>query len=796
MTFCSAHSTSPPPHSSRYSGALRPARYAPLVGLFLAAIFAFGCAGSSKSRKEKKRPEPGDTGLLVEEFVVEGVEAVPKRQLVNGLATRKHPYFWTKIPLVGAAPGYFNTLDWRKDLERIRTFYQSRGYYNMQITREIIDPNRDEGTVRLYLKIDEGERVQVDHIEIEGLETVDRFDGKSLRKGLPLREGRPFSEEAYVQTKSKMLERLERHGYAYADLQGRAYVYPGESKARIRFIADPGPQAEFGDIEVRGLETVPESYVRTVIPFEPGDPYSSEAVQRAQESIYRLDVFSLVSVLPAHQADDDREPGDEEADASADSSDSDAELQVVPGRKPELQEKPASEEGGAPATGISGLLDSAQQTAERRNQLSPHVPVVVRLKEARMWNFRIGAGVAAESNRQDVHAQFDVSSRNFLGGLRKMRWTTTPGYAWAPGLLFADQEQASRRGWILESELEFIQPWIQQKETNFRVQPSIERDVRVGYTLWNPAARIGVDRRLFENLTAGLGYRVSYYNFSNIDPQLTEETPLGQDFQPEFLLEFLEQTITVDYRENPLDPRQGWVAELVTQEATDYLFGGEFDYLKTFASVQGYIPFELATSWVLALKWTGGAIYNLEPPNRQGAETTTQRVPTISRFYGGGKGSVRSFGQRNLSVYKGTVPVGGLTQTEVSVEPRFELVPDLLGVGDLWAATFLDAGTVLPGQFLIDTPANSSLTLGIETPEDIATSLLYGVGAGVWWVTPIGPVRLDFAYTLNEFRVRQCRNEELVITGNEDCLPVTGANNPLEGKLRGFNFIIGIGHSF
>jgi len=772
----------------------------PLIAAVLVALLAWSCAGNSKSRKKKKRPEPGDTGLLVEEFVVEGVESVPKRKLLNGLATRQHPGWWTNIPLIGADPGYFNKLDWRKDLERIRTFYRSRGYYNMQITREIIDPDRDAGTVRLYLKIDEGERVEVDRIKIEGLETVERYDAESLRNGLPLQEGRPFSEEAYVETRSKMLKRLERHGYAYADLEGRAYVHPDDSKARIRFIADPGPQAEFGDIEIRGLDTVPESYVRTVIPFEPGDPYSSDAVQRAQQSIYRLDVFSLVSVLPAHQADDDREPGGGETaggdEGATEQTGTGGEMEVESGRDPELSEEPVSEEGAAPSTGLSGLLDSAQKTAERRNQLSPSVPIVVQLKEARMGNFRVGAGVAAESSRQDVHLEFDVSSRNFLGGLRKLRWTTTPGYAWAPGLLFADEEQASRRGWILESELEFIQPWIQQKETNFRVQPSIERDVRVGYTLWNPAARIGVDRRLVDELTVGLGYRVSYYNFSNVDPQLNRETPLGEDFQPEFLLEYLEQTFTIDYRENPLNPRDGWVAELVTQEATKYLFGGEFDYLKTFASVRGYIPFELATSWVLALKWTGGAIYNLEPPNRKGAETTTQRVPTISRFYGGGKGSVRSFGQRRLSVYKGTVPVGGLTQTEASVEPRFQLVPNLLGVGDLWAATFLDVGTVLPGQFLIDTPANSSLTLGIETPEDVATSLLYGVGTGVWWVTPVGPIRLDFAYTLNEFQVRQCRNQEIVITGDDGCLPVSGSNNPLDGKLRGFNFIIGIGHSF
>jgi len=743
------------------------------------SLFGAGCASNGQSTDEFS--SPGETGLLVDEFEISGVNAFPVRKLKRGLTTRKDPGWRTKVPLIGAERGYFNQLDWKKDLQRIRTYYYSRGYYNMQIVRENIDRDYEEGTVQLFLKVSEGERVEVKSIDIEGLQAVDSYDSAGLLEGLPLEEGRPFSERGYINTKSAMLERLERAGYAYADLAGRAYVYPDRSEAQIRFIADPGPKAVFGDIEVKGLETVPEPFVRQVIRFDPGDPYSSQVVQETQQSIYGLDVFSLVNVSPAHEAGDD--PRDAEDD-------------IVAGDNPTLRPTGSGDEVDPGTGGISGLLDAAQKTAERRNKLSPRVPMVVRVKEARMWDVRVGAGVAAESNRQDAHGQVDVSSKNFLGGLRKLRWRNTAGFAWAPGLLLADDDRASRSGLILESELEFVQPWIRQKETNFRVEPSITRDVQVGYTLWNPSARLGVDRRIWENFTVGLGYRVSFFNFQNVDRQLASETPLGEDFQPKFLLEFLEQSFTIDYRDDPLDPTRGWVADVTAQEATSYLFGGEFDYVKAFGSLRGYIPFHLATKWVLALKWRGGVIYNLEPPNSSDGETTTQRVPTTSRFDGGGTGSMRSFGRQQLSVFKGTVPVGGLTQMELSVEPRFRLVSDLLEVGDFWAATFLDAGTVLPGQFLVETPANRSLTLGTEGPSEIVSSLLYGVGLGIWWVTPIGPVRADFAYTLNDFQVRQCRNQELVITGNSDCVPLESADNPLQNKLTGFNFIIGIGHSF
>lgn len=768
-------------------------RPVPKSGLALALVLTLaagisGCA-TNKNAKDDALKRPGGSDLLVADLQFEGVESFPERKLRNGLANRIDPGWRSKIPLIGRDRSYFNMLDWQKDLDRIRTFYKSRGYYNVQILQENIDRNPEEGTVELFVRISEGKPARVRELGVDGLSSVDAYNQRSILEGLPLKKGEVFTESNYVETKSNLLDRLEREGYAYAEVEGRVFVYPEKNRAEVRFIADPGPQAVFGELDIRGLKTIPKPFVEEAVEFEPGDPYSSQVLRETQESIYQLDVFSLVSVLPAHQVDEDGKPeGAEgpESPAAPTVGDASADIETV-----------ESEPSTRGPMGISSLLDSAQSEAEERSQLTPEVPVVVRLKEARMWNVRVGAGVAAESNRQDVHGQVDTSSKNFLGGLRKMTWSNRAGYAWAPGLLLAERDRASKRGVIARSELEFVQPWLRQDDTKFRLTPTFERDVQVGYTYWNPAARIGVDRTFFrEALTAGLGYRVSYYNFNNIDPQFSADNPLGEDFQPEFLLEYLEQSLSLDFRNNPLNPSSGWRAQFLAQEASRYIFGGEFDYLKFISAFETYIPFSLMTEWVLALKVKGGAIYNLEPPRTSGDRVETQRVPTISRFDSGGKGSVRSFGRRNLTVFKGTVPVGGLTQAEASVEPRFRLVSDLLEVGDLWGATFLDVGTVLPGQFVFDTPANDTLALGTEGVDDIYSSLLYGAGVGLWWVTPIGPVRADFAYTISDINVQRCRNGELIITGDGQCVPVTGSDNPLRQKLLGYNFIIGIGHSF
>ncbi len=778
--------TAPKPGPS--APARRGARLA-VVGLILAASL-FGCAGGN-SQTEGDNPQatesanrssggedevagrsiPGQTSLRVATFQLKGVEAFRAGEIKDGLSTRVDPGWRASpilswIPLLGANHRYFNTLHWKRDLERIRTFYKARGYFNVQLVQETVVREPEEGKVHLQVVIDEGEPVETTQILIEGLETVERYDARSILEGLPLQEGKVFNQDDYSETKTKILDRLERQGYAYADVGGRAFVFPSEHQAHIRFVADPGPQAVFGDIEIDGLESVPKHYVRQQLTFEPGDPYSSSKLQETQESIYNLEVFSLVSVLPAHQTGRD----DQGEAVTADPA--------TPVAEDEAPRPEVSSPGSAGSLGVSSLLDDAQNEAERRSKLDERVPIVVRLREARPWNVRVGAGFAAESNRQDVHGEFNASSKNLFGGLQNLDFTTQFGYAWAPGFLFTRRDETARQGPILDSRLEFTQPWFGDQATNLRFTPTLKRDLRLGYTYWNPAARLGIDRTFFDRLTLGLGYRISYYDFQNVDRDLTAEserlddqTPLGRDFQPEFILEYLEQTIRLDYRDSPLNPTSGFLSELIVQEAADYAFNGEFTYLKVDLSTSGYLPFSTFTRAVLALRGRAASIYNLEgvPEN----PSNTQRVPTINRLYSGGRSSMRSIGRERLSIYRGNVPVGGSTLFEFAVEPRFQLISNLAGVGDLWGAPFFDAGTVLEGPFGFQTDASQALDLTTESGSTVADSLLYGLGAGLWWITPIGPVRIDAAYTLSDL----------------------DADPRFPDDLSRFNFLLGIGHS-
>jgi len=126
--------------------------------------------------------------------------------------------------------------------------------------------------------------------------------------------------------------------------------------------------------------------------------------------------------------------------------------------------------------------------------------------------------------------------------------------------------------------------------------------------------------------------------------------------------------------------------------------------------------------WTHPLPWRGRFIARAE----QGATLVDQfdKLPTSYRFFAGGMNSVRGYAYRDLGPKDnpGNV-IGGKFLSVVSAEYEHYLF-------DNWGvAAFVDGGNAY-------NPSN----IRIKT----------GVGVGVRWYSPIGPVRLDFALPLSE----------------------------------------------
>lgn len=177
-----------------------------------------------------------------------------------------------------------------------------------------------------------------------------------------------------------------------------------------------------------------------------------------------------------------------------------------------------------------------------------------------------------------------------------------------------------------------------------------------------------------------------------------------------------------DRRDSSLAPTAGRYQRL----SADLSVAGDARYFRSTLQHQEYFP--LSKQLTLALNADLGF----------GAAVGDRSFPVFKNFYGGGLGSVRGFEQGSLGPkdISGTV-VGGSQKLNVNAE----LLAPFPGVGNdktLRMYGFLDAGSVGgPGYGL--------------SVNDNATDLRSSAGVGLSWISPVGPLRLAFAWPVKKF---------------------------------------------
>jgi outer membrane protein assembly complex protein YaeT len=176
--------------------------------------------------------------------------------------------------------------------------------------------------------------------------------------------------------------------------------------------------------------------------------------------------------------------------------------------------------------------------------------------------------------------------------------------------------------------------------------------------------------------------------------------------------------------DNVLNARRGYQLSFHT-ELGGRILPGTYNY--TAASVDGrhYIP--VSENIVIANRVQVGGI------SPAGGDLT--QVPFAKKYFLGGAGSIRGWGRFEVSPLTDSgLPIGGNTLFAFSSEARLALRGNLGGV------LFLDGGNVWA-----------------EGRPDLA-DLRYAIGPGLRYQTPIGPVRFDLGYQLNQI-------EGLVVNG-------------------------------
>jgi len=238
-----------------------------------------------------------------------------------------------------------------------------------------------------------------------------------------------------------------------------------------------------------------------------------------------------------------------------------------------------------------------------------------------------------------------------------------------------------------------------------------------------------------------------------------------------------------DRRDDPLDARRGVYSSLDLGLASSKFTGSEPNFSRLLAQNSTYHP--LSKKVVLARTTQLGGLVTFGPlrrvdvplPGGGGEPRFTRQVPLPERLFSGGSNSHRGFpvnqaGPRDLQT---GFPLGGSGLLLNSVELRFPVRGDNIG-----GVLFHDAGNLYAKPKI-------SFRLRQRDLEDF-DYMVHAVGAGVRYRTPIGPIRLDLAYSANGPTFRGLR-------GTRDEL-LSGTARPTIQRISRLQFHFSLGQTF
>jgi outer membrane protein assembly factor BamA len=373
------------------------------------------------------------------------------------------------------------------------------------------------------------------------------------------------------------------------------------------------------------------------------------------------------------------------------------------------------------------------------------IPVRIELSEAKTRELRAGPSFEAETGKIALYGEADISDSNVFGRLWRMEQKAKVGAGvLVPTIGDLKDVRPDDLKPAVDLEGNVMLPHLFGGDWGLTNTGLLEVGFEPGYTFFSPAFTPSLVYSGFKHLTIGVGYRIRYFQYhfdKGIDLKAIENSPLGLDVRESYFLSLLEQHVTYDGRNDPLSPSRGWYWSLALGEAG---LGGDFQFLRGVGEIRAYRSVVRLFGWdpevVLAGRLGGGLIVPYGTSDKAA-------VPYAERLYLGGSTTVRGWAANRLGPY-----FSDYTEDPDSGEGEYRARPERVDYpagGDLqlygnfelrkglpWGltmATFVDVGRVWdrPGNFGFD-------------------ELQWSVGGGLRYATPIGPIRADIGYRLQD----------------------------------------------
>jgi outer membrane protein insertion porin family len=589
---------------------------------------------------------------------------------------------------------------------KLRMFYEEEGYYLSRIVPVVKKISPDE--VGLTYQIHEGPKIKIKKINIEGNKAL---SDKKIKGVMETREWWIFSfitSSGYYK-KEQMESDIEKIRDLYFN-NGFIKVAAGEPQIKliedrmfITITVSEGDQYNVSSIEISGNKVFSLDEIRKRITLTPGKPFSKQTLGKDIFSIselYSENGYALITVTPDLVPEEDKklvrvilniDEGERYRIGRIEISGNTKTRDKIIRREVRLDEGDIFN---------SSLLRRSYERINNLNffetvDLAPKpqpeeklVDIEIKVEERPTGFFSVGGGY---SSIERFIAMAELTQGNLFG---KGQFIKIRG------------ELGGRTSYY---DITFREPWFMDKPISFST--SIYKTTREYIEYHKKATGAGIS---FGTMLSEYWWGNIAYNFEDAEIyNVSEKAPkIIQDQKGKSVTSSITPSLVRDSRDNYLDPSRGSRNSVYVTYAG---IGGTNNFVKSGVDSAWYFPIKSST---VMLRGRFG----------YAAGIGGKKLPLYERFYVGGIYTIRGlgFGEAGPRDEETGDEIGGTEELIFNLEYIFPLISDIR----LKGLVFFDAGNAY----------DSFQNFGV---------LRYTTGLGVRWISPIGPVRLEWGYNID-----------------------------------------------
>jgi outer membrane protein insertion porin family len=192
-----------------------------------------------------------------------------------------------------------------QDEEAIRKYYMKNGYADFRIANTDVAYHGapDPGYV-ITITVEEGAQYHVSGVTVTS--HLAKVDSASLQSFVKLRAGDVYNASAVDDTVNAITRELSRQGYAFSDVRPHGQRDEASHQIALAFTVDDGPKVYIERVDVVGNTRTRDYVIRREFDIGEGDPYNHSMVEQGEHRLNRLGFFKKVHISTRPGASPDR----------------------------------------------------------------------------------------------------------------------------------------------------------------------------------------------------------------------------------------------------------------------------------------------------------------------------------------------------------------------------------------------------------------------------------------------------------------------------------------------------------